>query len=208
MIKFFSNSDILIPKLSLALAKFRFESIIFINQKSWVLISKSFIILKFGLIFVKKFSSFSQNISHFGFSLLILSILFNNFLTNETIINLKLGQTHVAEKFIIKFEDVNQSSQKNYESVVGKFSVKNNDGKTDILYPELRIYNQPNIVTSEAYIKTNFFLDKFMTMNYVQNEEYFNIRYQTKPLMLWIWISVILISLGGLTSLFKKKYES
>ena len=31
---------------------------------------------------------------------------------------------------------------------------------------------------------------------------------QTKPLMLWIWISVILISLGGLTSLFKKKYES
>ena len=158
--------------------------------------------------FVKKFSSFSQNISHFGFSLLILSILFNNFLTNETIINLKLGQTHVAEKFIIKFEDVNQSSQKNYESVVGKFSVKNNDGKTDLLYPELRIYNQPNIVTSEAYIKTNFFLDKFMTMNYVQNEDYFNIRYQTKPLMLWIWISVILISLGGLTSLFKKKYES
>jgi cytochrome c-type biogenesis protein CcmF len=47
-----------------------------------------------------------------------------------------------------------------------------------------------------------------MTMNYVQNEEYFNIRYQTKPLMLWIWISVILISFGGLTSLFKKKYES
>ena len=54
----------------------------------------------------------------------------------------------------------------------------------------------------------DFFLDKFMTMNYVQNEEYFNIRYQTKPLMLWIWISVILISLGGLTSLLKKKYEN
>ena len=175
-----------------------------------VLISSAFFLFFVTVrdFFVKKLSSFSQNISHFGFSLLILSILFNNFLTNETIINLKVGQTHVAEKFIIKFEDVNQSSQKNYESVVGKFSVKNNDGKTDILYPELRIYNQPNIVTSEAYIKTNFFLDKFMTMNYVQNEEYFNIRYQTKPLMLWIWISVILISLGGLTSLLKKKYES
>ena len=175
-----------------------------------VLISSAFFLFFVTVrdFFVKKLNSFSQNISHFGFSLLILSILFNNFLTNETIINLKVGQTHEAEKFIIKFEDVKQSSQKNYESVVGKFSVKNNDGKTDILYPELRIYNQPNIVTSEAYIKTNFFLDKFMTMNYVQNEEYFNIRYQTKPLMLWIWISVILISLGGLTSLFKKKYES
>ena len=42
-------------------------------------------------------------------------------------------------------------------------------------------------------------------MNTVQNEEYFNIRYQVKPFMLWIWISVLLISLGGLISLFKKK---
>jgi len=25
--------------------------------------------------------------------------------------------------------------------------------------------------------------------------------------MLWIWISVLIISLGGLMSLFKKKYE-
>jgi cytochrome c-type biogenesis protein CcmF len=44
-------------------------------------------------------------------------------------------------------------------------------------------------------------------MNTVQNEEYFNIRYQVKPFMLWIWISVLLISLGGLISLLKKKYE-
>ena len=82
------------------------------------------------------------------------------------------------------------------------------DGSSDILNPELRIYNQPNIVTSEADIKTNFFSDRFMTMSLVQNQDYFNIRYQVKPLMIWIWISVIFISLGGLTSLYKKKYES
>ena len=70
--------------------------------------------------------------------------------------------------------------------------------------PELRIYNQPNITTSEAYIKTNFFSDNFMTMNYVQNQEYLNIRYQIKPLMIWIWISVMMITAGGLISVFKK----
>ena len=81
------------------------------------------------------------------------------------------------------------------------------DGSSDILNPELRIYNQPNIITSEADIKTNLLTDKFMTMNYVQNQEYFNIRYQVKPLMIWIWVSVILISFGGVLSFFKKKYE-
>ena len=70
--------------------------------------------------------------------------------------------------------------------------------------PELRIYNQPNIVTSEAFIKTNFFSDKFMTMNLVQNQEYLNIRYQIKPLMIWIWISILMITTGGLISLLRK----
>ena len=73
------------------------------------------------------------------------------------------------------------------------------------LEPELRVYNQPNIVTSEADIKTTLLSDKFITINTVQNEEYFNVRYQIKPFMLWIWISVILISLGGVSSLFKRR---
>ena len=85
--------------------------------------------------------------------------------------------------------------------------MEHEDGSIDALRPELRIYNQPNIVTSEADIKTNIFTDKFITMNYVQNQEYFNIRYQVKPLMIWIWISVLLLSFGGLMSIFKKRYE-
>ena len=100
-----------------------------------------------------------------------------------------------------------QKEEKNFKAIIGKFNVLHTDGSSDILNPELRIYNQPNIITSEADIKTNLLTDKFMTMNYVQNQEYFNIRYQVKPFMIWIWISVILISFGGLLSFFKKRYE-
>jgi cytochrome c-type biogenesis protein CcmF len=46
-----------------------------------------------------------------------------------------------------------------------------------------------------------------MVINIVQNQEFFNVRYQVKPFMLWIWISVILISFGGLMSFLKKGYE-
>ena len=72
----------------------------------------------------------------------------------------------------------------------------------------MRIYNQPKISTSEADIKTNLLSDRFMTMNTVQNQDYFNIRYQIKPFMIWIWFSVLLIALGGFLSLLKKKYEN
>ena len=100
-----------------------------------------------------------------------------------------------------------KKKQKNYKSIITNFIIESSGGVTEKLSPELRVYNQPNIITSEADIKTTFFSDKFITMNSVQNEEYFNIRYQVKPFMLWIWISVILISFGGLLSLFKKKYD-
>ena len=157
--------------------------------------------------FVKKLVNISQNIAHFGFSLFILSILFNNIYSTEIITNLKIGETFEGEKLKINFESIERKKEQNFDALIGKFKIESNDGEIEILYPELRIYNQPNIVTSEAYIKTNFIEDKFMTMNSVNNQEYFNIRYQIKPYMLWIWISVLLISLGGATSFFKKKYE-
>ena len=62
-------------------------------------------------------------------------------------------------------------------------------------------------MTSEADIKTTIIADKFIVINLVQNQEYFNVRYHVKPFMIWIWLSVLLISFGGLTSLIKKKHE-
>ena len=156
--------------------------------------------------FLKGFKNIQQNIAHFGFSLLILSILFNNIFSSELITNLKVGESFKSDRFEIIFNDLKKFEEKNYTSFKGNFSIRENEIE-DELEPELRVYNQPNIITSEADIKTTFFTDKFITMNTVQNEEYFNIRYQVKPFMLWIWISVLLISLGGLISLFKKKYE-
>ncbi len=154
---------------------------------------------------IKKSKNLSQNIAHFGFSLLVLSILFNNIFSTEIITNLKIGETFNSEKIRISFESVNKKDGKNYKAIIGKFNIENENGNIDIFNPELRIYNQPNIATSEADIKTNLFLDRFITMNLVQNQNYFNIRYQTKPLMIWIWISVMLISFGGIISLIKKQ---
>ena len=157
--------------------------------------------------FTKKYNNISQNIAHFGFSLLILSILLNNFFSTEIITNLKVGETFETENTKIIFEDISQKKEKNYQLIKGKFIIQNPGGKIDNLSPELRIYNQPNIVTSEADIKTTIIADKFIVINLVQNQEYFNVRYQVKPFMIWIWLSVLLISFGGLTSLIKKKHE-
>ena len=157
--------------------------------------------------FSKGFKNLAQNTAHFGFSLLILSILFNSLFSSEIITNLKVGQTFENTKAKIVFESLSQKEGENYKSIIGNFIVQDSKGKIENLSPELRIYNQPNITTSEADIKTTFLKDNFLVMNFVQNKEYFNIRYQIKGFMIWIWISVILLSCGGFISFFNKRYE-
>ena len=174
-----------------------------------ILISSAFYLFFITLrdFFIKNYKNMSQNIAHFGFSLLILSILFNNLFSTEIITNLKVGETFEYNKTKIIFESINQKNEKNYKSIVGNFSIQNSKGKINEMLPELRIYNQPNIVTSEADIKTTLLSDKFIVINLVQNQDYFNVRYQVKPFMLWIWLSVVIISVGGLMSFIKKEYE-
>jgi cytochrome c-type biogenesis protein CcmF len=181
-----------------------FNQSILINT---VLVSSAFYLFFISLrdFFVKKNRNISQNIAHFGFSLLILSILFNNLFSSETITNLKVGETFENSDTKIVFENVSQKQEKNYKSIIANFTIYNSNGDKDKLSPELRIYNQPIIVTSEADIKTTIMKDKFIVFNLVQNQEFFNVRYQVKPFMLWIWLSVILISIGGFLSILKRR---
>ena len=173
-----------------------------------ILLAASFYLffITFKDLIKKDYKNISQAISHFGFSLLILSILMNSILSKEIIANLKVGEEIKFMESTIKFKKVENSSRSNFKSLVGFFEINNKDDKKFLFKPEIRIYNQPQVITSEADIKTNFFKDKFFVINLVKGENYFNIRYQEKPLMIWIWLSTILIAIGGSVS-FLKRYE-
>ena len=156
-------------------------------------------------LFIQKLNNTSQAIAHLGFSLLILSILFNSILSSEIITNMKVGEKYNYSKGEIFFKKIEERKESNFNSITAYFEVKDLKGRMVELKPEIRIYNQPIIVTSEADIKTTLLEDKFIVMNLVKGNEYFNIRYQVKPFMVWIWISVLLLSLGGAMGLFKTR---
>ena len=146
----------------------------------------------------------AQSISHFGFSLFILSVLFNSIFSYEFSANMKVGEEIKYKNGNIKFSKLNTFEKDNYKSLVASFEIINNEGSIS-MFPEVRIYNEPNILTSEADIITSMFADKFIVINLIKGEEIFNVRYQKKPFMIWIWISTLLIAIGGIVSLSRKK---
>ncbi len=149
-------------------------------------------------------STLSQKIAHFGFSLFILSILFNGVLAKEYSSNMKVGDERKFMNKIIKFENLKITQELNYQSLTGEFNISDDRGNLN-LKPEIRIYNQPKTLTSEADIISTIYSDNFLVFNVLKDDGYYNVRYQHKPLMIWIWLSVILIFVGGILGYFKKK---
>ncbi|MFL2853366.1 MAG: heme lyase CcmF/NrfE family subunit [Candidatus Pelagibacter sp.] len=155
----------------------------------------------------QKTKNFAQILSHTGFSLLLISILLNSFSSNEIIKNIQVGENFTLKNEKILFQKIEIEKKKNYESIIGFFEILDEKNKIINLHPEIRIYNEPEMATSEASIKTTLFKDRFITINIIKDQNFFNVRYQHKPFMIWVWISTLIIMLGGMFAIFRKNKE-
>ena len=119
-----------------------------------------------------------------------------------------MGQTaeNVAEQWQISRDMQDEfalSSQNKAEAaqVSGKFEVMHNNKLVGTLFPEKRLYPSRNEVTTEASIKPTLFNDFYIVLGNKLDENAWVVRTYIKPFISFIWIGVILISLGGFISL-------
>ena len=181
---------------------------------NFIIISAVFLIISslidlYKLFKIQKMDS-SRVISHLAFGFLILFIGLNYNFSLEKDFNLKLGEREKFDNYSLEFKDLRLEDFKNYKAVIGEFKINNSQRNLDqSLYPEIRIYENPSTITYEASIRSGLLQDYYITMSNIDRSDYYNIKFQKKPFMMWIWISVIFISLGGFLRLFqnaKKDY--
>ena len=124
----------------------------------------------------------------------------------ESDFNLRVGEKKNFSNYLISFNKLELEERKNHKAVKGYFDILNLQNlKKDNLVPEIRIYNQPETLTYEASIKSKLFYDVYLTMSNVNRSDFYNIKFQKKPFMIWIWISAALIALGGFVRIFKNE---
>jgi len=174
---------------------------------NFIIISALFLIISSLMDIAKALKKnkldFARIISHTSFGFLVLFIGLNDIFSLEKDYNIKLGETKKFENYSIQLQNLDLKNYKNYQAVIGKLEIKNiNSNQTNILNPEIRIYNKPKTLTYEAAIKSSLIKDYYLTMSNIDRSDYYNIKFQKKPLMAWIWISVIMIVVGGFIRLF------
>ncbi len=193
-------------------------AIIFLFQSysllsNFIIISALFLIISSLTDLVKALKKnkldFARIISHTSFGFLVLFIGLNDIFSIEKDYNIKLGETKRFEDYSIRLQSLDLKNYKNYQAVIGKLEIKNvNSNQINILNPEIRIYDKPKTLTYEAAIKSSLIKDYYLTMSNIDRSDYYNIKFQKKPLMAWIWISVIMIVIGGFVRLFSNAKNS
>ena len=191
--------------------------LIFSLFKSYNLISNLIIISSLFLIInsIKEFIlksktkshfNFSSFLSHLGFGILIFFIILNHNFTEEYDLNIKVGETKKIGDMEIKFNDLKIDKRENYNVIIGNFNVFDFKKKYEKnLSPEIRVYNNPQTLTFESAIKTNLKQDLYLTMSNIDGSDFYNVKFQIKPFMLWIWLAAFLTASGGLLRIFLKK---
>jgi cytochrome c-type biogenesis protein CcmF len=172
-----------------------------------IIISAIFLIIS-SLIDASKFfikkMDFSRIISHTSFGFLVLFIGLNHIFSVEKDYNIRLGERKTFDNYSIELQNLKLENFSNYKTIIGELEISNTKtNKKNILRPEIRIYKTPQTLTYEASIKTDLLKDYYLTMSNIDRSEYYNIKFQKKPFMIWIWISVIMIVFGGVLRLFK-----
>ena len=184
--------------------------LIFYYFKSYNLISNLIIISSLFLIIhsikdfilkskTKSYFNYSSFLSHLGFGILMFFIILNHNFSKEFDINIKVGETKKIGDMEIKFKNLKIEKRENYNVIIGSFNIFDNKKNYEKkLNPEIRIYNNPQTLTFESAIKTNLKRDLYLTMSNIDGSDFYNVKFQIKPFMLWIWFAAFLTASGGL----------
>ena len=191
--------------------------LIFSFLKSYNLLSNLIIISSLFLIIhslkdfiinskTKSYYNLPSFLSHTGFGILMLFIILNHNFSKEYDLNIKVGETKKIDNIEINFKNLKVEKRENYNVIIGNFNILDTKKKYQKnLNPEIRIYDNPQTLTFESAIKTNLQQDLYLTMSNIDGSDFYNVKFQIKPFMLWIWFAAFLTASGGLLRTFLKK---
>lgn len=145
-------------------------------------------------------------LTHFGFGLLALAVNLNVHFTTKIDFSGGINSQAVLLDKKVILENIKFSQNDNYYRQIAVFKIEHGNEHV-ILRPENRLYKIENSLSQEADIYSYLFQDIYSVISRVKGDEV-EAQIYFQPFIMFIWLSIIMISLGFLISaLGKRRYE-
>ena len=191
-------------------------SVVFFTFAIWLIASSIYEIFSISRIqFLNKKKNFlripskiiAQSIAHIGIAFIVIGATGGSVLKEEKIQFQRIGQIVEVSDYQLEFDGVNKKNIENYRSDFATFKLYKNNQFIKLLHPEKRYYNSGSQVTTEAAIYSTIFGDVYVAIG-ERNQGFKDFQSWTtriwfNPYVLWIWLGVVFMSIGGFISLVK-----
>jgi len=150
-------------------------------------------------------SAWGGAIAHAGMGVAILGMTGTLSWEVEHLQIMRPGDRIVVAGYEVEFRGVAPVTGPNYDAVRGTFHVFRNGELMEIMEPETRRFTDPPMVTTEASIRPRNFGDLYAVVGEANGDGGFATRIYHKPMIVWLWIGSLMMTLGGLVSLTDRR---
>ena len=145
---------------------------------------------------------FGSYIVHASMVVVIVAIAVSSSMRQETELHFTKGQTHNASGFEITFHGVEERSEPHRFVTAGRFDISRNGRKLKTLEPKMNQYQMMREPIGSPDVYTTAAGDLYLALSNIDPEtQSASVTVFAAPMIVWIWIAVIAMGLGGLISL-------
>ncbi|WP_375332371.1 heme lyase CcmF/NrfE family subunit [Candidatus Tisiphia endosymbiont of Temnostethus pusillus] len=161
-----------------------------------------YILAKSNFFRTKLKANIAMILGHLGFGLLVLTITVNSLLQSEVDFIGKVGDKVTAGGFEVTLKDMRVSSAQNYYRQIAEFWIEDQQNNITILKPENRLYIIEKQLSQESNIYSYLTYDLYAVLSKI-DDDVIHAKIYYKPMMSFIWISIMLMAGGFLIGLLK-----
>ncbi|HSE79392.1 MAG TPA: heme lyase CcmF/NrfE family subunit [Alphaproteobacteria bacterium] len=169
-------------------------------------------------------AAWGMALAHGGLGLAVAGIVVSQVWQIERVVLMRAGDRLEIAGYMLAFQGVTRVAGPNYRAERGAFDVMRDERIVTTLHPEKRVYPVGGATTTEAAILTTGFADLYVVLGEADApgagqplnrpqaaiagpDAAWAVRAYWNPLVPWIWFGAVIMFLGGIVSLFDRRYR-
>ena len=156
-----------------------------------------------------RLSYWGQQVAHIGVVIAVIGVAFTSSMSIERDVAMAPGDTVSVQGYDFVLTDFKEVKGSNFDGMQAVVEVSKDGREVTTLYPEKRTYIISNMPMTEAAIDDTLMRDVYVALGepIAEGSNQWALRIYVKPLIRWIWLGSIIMTLGALLSMLDKRYR-
>jgi len=146
-------------------------------------------------------------VAHFGVAVFVAGVTVTMTYSEEKDLLMVAGSNYIIADHEFRFQGTRKIKGENFTANEAIIEVWSGDEKSGELFPQKRVYSGKSNPMTEASIDKTLFRDLYAALGEELDDGAWSMRVYYKPLIRWIWLGCILMTLGGVLAVSDRRYR-